>query len=307
MEKEDLREKSYLTEPVVDVVIPVYKPAREFKQLIERLLKQTCQVHKIILIITKSEDDETSSFLEEITEAPEVKDKIVWVEIEKEQFNHGLTRNLGVSLSTAEFVVMMTQDALPADRQMLHKLLEPFKKPEVCVTYARQLPKKDCREVERYVRFFNYPGRDMEKTRETMETLGIKSIFCSDVCAAYRCSEHNRLGGFKETDFNEDMLFAYEAIMAGKTVYYASGAKVLHSHNYTCLQQFKRNMEIGRSQKQFREVFQSFRSENEGIRMLKTGIRYLIKQKKWYYIPELMISSGFKFLGFKIGYSTGKA
>ncbi len=285
--------------PLVDVVIPVYKPEKEFRKLIERLLRQTCSIHNIIIIQTQCKGYSVRELLSRLRDSD--LEKIIIKDIKQSEFNHGLTRNKGMSLSSAEFVIMMTQDAIPADEYMVENLLAPFEDEGVCVAYARQLPRKDCRLVERYVRSFNYPDRDMVKTKDTFETLGIKNIFCSDVCAAYRREEHIRLGGFQETDFNEDMIFAYGAIMAGKKVYYASKAKVIHSHNYSYLQQFRRNIDIGRSQKKFKDIFGQLKSENEGMKLLKSGISYLIKQGKWYYIPDFIIGSGFKFVGYRIG------
>lgn len=131
--------------------------------------------------------------------------------------------------------------------------------------------------------------------------MGIKAIFCSDVCAMYDRNKYFEIGGFRKADFNEDMLFAYDAITSGKKVYYASKARVIHSHNYSYRQQFFRNIEIGKSQKEFQDVFGSLKSENEGIRMVKNGIKYFIKNKKAYLIPDFILYSGFKFAGFKIG------
>ena len=280
------------------MVIPVYRPGKEFRKLIERLQRQTYRIDHIIIMNTISEGYPFPDLRK-----PGVKDpaEIIVKDLSKNEFNHGLTRNAGFSLSEAEFVICMTQDAIPENDDLVKELVKPFEDEDVVVTYARQLPRKDCRQVEQYVRSFNYPDYDIVKTKETFDTLGIKNIFCSDVCAAYRREFHKQAGGFCETDFNEDMIFAYHAIIQGKKVYYASGARVLHSHNYSYLEQFKRNREIGRSQRKHSDVFGNLKSEDEGIRMLKNGIRHFHDERKDYLIPDFILSSGFKFLGFQIG------
>lgn len=310
----------------VDVVIPTYKPGKEFKKIIERLLRQTHHINKIIIINTMCEGYQLPDFSKYCQHSSDtlysnvadelrgqsgehsadnksrlVKNRIVVHNIERSEFNHGLTRNLGISLSDAEFVVFMTQDAIPAGETLIEELIKPFEDDEVYVVYARQLPRKDCRYVERYVRSFNYPDMDIVKTKDSFDKMGIKTIFCSDVCAAYRRQAHVELGGFKETDFNEDMIFAYDAIMEGKKLYYASKAKVIHSHNYSYKQQFKRNIEIGKSQKKFDYIFGSLKSEDEGIKLLKNGIKYLLDNGKGYYIPDFILESAFKYIGFRIG------
>lgn len=278
----------------VDVVIPTYRPGKELALIIEKLVNQKYEVNKIILINTLIDDKDLGLNFDNF-------EKVEIHNIKKEEFNHGLTRNRGVSLSEADYVMFMTQDAMPYDNSLISEMIKPFYDEDVYVAYARQLPKNNCKYVEKYVRSFNYPKEDIVKTKDDFDRIGIKTIFCSDVCAMYRRSVHIELGGFPETDFNEDMIFAYKTVMAGKKVYYASKAKVIHSHNYTYMQQFKRNIEIGKSQKKFDYIFGKIKSESEGIKMIKNGVKHFIKKGKWYYIPDLIFSSGFKFLGFRIG------
>ena len=278
----------------IDVLIPVYKPDKSFDTVISRLLNQKIKVNKIIIINTV---DHKSGELKNIWNS----DKILIKNIQKSEFNHGLTRNYGMTLSDADYVMCMTQDAIPADRHLIDQLIKVFENEDVIVAYAKQIPRKDCKYVERYTRAFNYPDEDIVKTRDSIDTMGIKAIFCSDVCAMYDRNKYFEIGGFRKADFNEDMLFAYDAITSGKKVYYASKARVIHSHNYSYRQQFFRNIEIGKSQKEFQDVFGSLQSENEGIRMVKNGIKYFIKNKKAYLIPDFILYSGFKFAGFKIG------
>lgn len=286
--------------PIVDVVIPTYKPGNELKKLVERLMKQECKIHKIIIVNTLVDGLEFP-VLDSVQG-----EKIERFDIPQEEFNHGLTRNYGMEQSDADYVVFMTQDAIPADSKLITELIRPFADEDVYVSYARQLPRKNCKYVESYVRSFNYPAEDVVKTKEDFDTMGIKTIFCSDVCAAYRRDRHQELGGFPKTNFNEDMIFAYKTLMAGKKVYYASKAKVVHSHNYTYFQQYRRNVEIGKSQMEFKEIFGTLKSENEGVRMIKGGIMHLIKKGKWYLIPDLILSSGFKFIGYRVGKRKGR-
>ena len=35
--------------------------------------------------------------------------------------------------------------------------------------------------------------------------------------------------------------------------------------------------------------------------MVKSAVQYLIKKKKYHMIPDLIISSGFKFMGYQLG------
>ena len=160
----------------------------------------------------------------------------------------------------------------------------------------------DCHVIERYTRSFNYGKESRIKTADDLETLGIKTFFCSNVCAMYRRSTYEALGGFeRHTIFNEDMIYAGKLIQNGYAVAYCAEAKVYHSHNYSGLQQFHRNFDLGVSQAEHPEIFQMVRSESEGIRMVKQTAAFLCHSKKGYLLPKLIWQSGWKYLGYQLG------
>lgn len=278
---------------IVDVVIPTYKPDERIWKLLERLDKQTYVINKTIIINT----DESCIDTVRIAAMKNVEIH----HIDLEEFDHGTSRNYGITFSNADIIVFMTQDAIPDNKYMIEELVKPFKDEDVYVTYGRQLPMQNCAFIEAYTRQFNYPETDIVKTKESIKSMGIKTYFSSDVCAAYRREKQIELGGFPRTIFNEDSIFAAQVINNDKKVYYVSKARVLHSHNYTYMQQFRRNFDIGVSHKDFEEVFGMVKSEDEGIKLVKQTVKYLISMGKWYLIPDMLIRSGFKFIGYRMG------
>ena len=173
---------------------------------------------------------------------------------------------------------------------------------KICVTYACQLPAPDCGELERFTRSFNYGNENRIKTVDDLQELGIKTFFCSDVCAMYRRSSYEQLGGFvRRAIFNEDMIFASKVIRNFGAVGYCAQAKVIHSHNYSGRQQFHRNFDLGVSQAEHPEVFATVRSESEGIKMVKQSAVYFWKKGKGCLIPKLIWQSGCKYLGYRLG------
>lgn len=162
----------------VDVLIPVYRPDGKLTELLKRLKMQNYPIHRVILMNT-----EEKHFPTELTG---IWDRVEVYHLAKEEFDHGGTRDRGVRMSTADLVLCMTQDAMPADETLIEELVKPFGDPEVWAAYARQLPNEKCREVEKYTRSFNYPEQSMVKTKEDLDRLGIKTFFCSNVCAAWQ-------------------------------------------------------------------------------------------------------------------------
>lgn len=284
----------------VDVVIPTYKPGKKFSRLLKMLQRQTWPVGKIIVMNT-----EKSFWNEHGFEG--IKNLEVH-HLTKEEFDHGETRNRGMRFSRADIVVFMTDDAVPADEHLIEALVKAFEQrgPEgeaVIMAYARQLPDKDCPLAERYTRSFNYPEESCVKTRADLEQMGIKTFFASNVCCAYDREKFWFQGGFiRRTIFNEDMIFAGKALLQDDyAVAYAAGARVIHSHNYNCRQQFKRNFDLAVSQADHPELFGCVRSESEGIRLVKSTARFLIRRGKPWLVPGLVVKSGFKFLGYRAG------
>ncbi|MCR4589714.1 MAG: glycosyltransferase [Lachnospiraceae bacterium] len=277
------------------MVILTYKPDDRFIRLINMLDKQTVRPRRIIIINTEEKYFRLPDRIKESIPGTEVH------HITPGEFNHGGTRNFGAGLSGAEYLIFMTQDAVPSDGLLIEELLKPMDNEKVAVSYARQLPSEKAGEIERYNRSFNYPDRDLLKTEKDIDRLGIKTIFCSDVCACYRRSVFDKLGGFVYTDFNEDMIFAFHAVKAGYGIYYASKAAVIHSHEYTALQQFKRNVVLGASQQKHPEVFKSFKSEGEGKKLVRGCTSYLMKKNKAYLIPVFYFHCAARYAGFLTG------
>lgn len=170
------------------------------------------------------------------------------------------------------------------------------------MAYARQLPAGDCHYIEKYTRQFNYPQEGMIKTAADLPRLGIKTYFASNVCCAYRKDIFEKLEGFTgSTIFNEDMIYAAGAVKAGYAIAYAADAMVIHSHNLSPVQQFRRNFDMAVSQAEHPEVFAGIKAEGEGIRLVKQTAKYLIDSFHFWLIPSLIITSGCKYLGYRLG------
>ena len=283
---------------VVDVIIPVYRPEREkLTKLIDWLNKQTVKPSRVFFMQTLVEKNEDEEVLQMLQKAENVE----IVPIEKKDFDHGGTRNKGAALSKADYMLFMTQDAVPVDAYLIENLVQAMEE-EAATAYGRQLPDDTVGVIEHYTREFNYPAKSYVKSQKDLETMGIKTYFCSNVCAMYRKDVYEKMGGFVlHTIFNEDMIMASKVIQAGYKIAYVAEAMVIHAHKYTYRQQFTRNFDLAVSQRQYHEIFDAVKSESEGMRLVKNTMKYLFRHGKWYLVPDLIFQSGFKFLGYRFG------
>ena len=278
----------------VDVIIPTYHPEKALSELIRRLEAQTLKPSHILIVNTEEALWDSSL----VEEHPSVE----VYHIEKAAFDHGGTRAMAADLSDADILVYMTQDAMPADTCLLERLVGAFADKRVKAAYARQLPAKNCSPIELCARFSNYPRYSDVRTADDLERLGIKTYFCSNVCAAYDHAFYEESGGFSSPCiFNEDMIYGGKVIKSGYAIAYVAEAEVYHSHNYSALQQFHRYFDNGVSQADYPEVFEGLGVSGAGMALVKQTARYLKKQGKWYLIPKLVWQNGMKLIGFKLG------
>ena len=297
-----------LNDKTFDIAIPVYRPDEKFDRLIKRILKQEVLPKKLILTNTECEEC-TAEVLRErvdsiVNAIGEYSVEVEVIPVKQEEFDHGGTRHLATCHSESDYLLFMTQDASPCNRELTEELLETFEESEVkvAVAYGRQLAAKQAGVTERITREFNYPQKSRVKTAEDIDELGIKTFFCSDVCAMYDLRLYRMLGGFeRKTIFNEDMLYAAKAIDAGYAVYYCADAKVIHSHSYSYEAEFKRNFDLAVSQKQHPEVFVYVSSEKEGVRFVLDTVKRLAEKGLFFEIVDFGIRTAAKYAGYLLG------
>lgn len=284
---------------LIDIIIPTYKPDKGFMELIEKLQGQTIKPNKIILMNT--EEKYIEKFLKE-TDILGKYDNIEIHHVSETEFDHGKTRDMGVQFSEVPYFLCMTQDAVPANEFMIGELLKVLEKKNVASVYGKQLARANSHILEDFTRKFNYPDESRIKGQKDLNELGIKTYFCSNVCAAYKREVYDKLGGFiKKTIFNEDMIYAASVIKAGYEIGYVAEAQVIHSHYYTGKQQFHRNFDLGVSQADHPEVFQEVPSEKEGGKLVLETVKFLIKEKKLNLLIPFIYQCGCKYIGYRMG------
>ena len=283
-----------MCEHLIDLIIPTYKPGAEFSETLRGLASQTILPDRLFVVNTE----------EEFWDPGLERDYpgLIVSHISKSEFNHGTTRFEAAKESDARILMFMTQDAVPADTRLIEKLIGPIERGEAAASYARQIAGAGADPIEKITRKYNYPPVSRIKSRDDLEELGVKTFFCSNVCAAYDREIYEKLGGFPHPlEFNEDMIYASKLIEAGYRISYTADAKVFHSHNYSAKEQYERNFLVGRTQAMYPEIFEKYPSEKEGIGLVKDTASGLIRCGKPMYVFKLAVLSGAKYLGYRAG------
>ncbi|WP_344983686.1 glycosyltransferase family 2 protein [Deinococcus rubellus] len=225
--------------------------------------------------------------------------------IERKDFNHGATRNLGARLAaeqSAEILVFMTQDALPANERWLEELTAPIVSGESVATFARQLPRPGASLLEQFSRYFNYPESSRLRSQSDIERLGVKAFFFSNVCSAVRADVFWEVGGFPEdVIMNEDMTLAAKLLRAGHTIKYVAESEVIHSHDYTLKQQFRRNFDVGAFFADAGTLLAGAHVGSEGLRFVREQMRYVLQHGRAELLGLVVLEAATKFTAFQLG------
>ena len=278
----------------VSVIIPTLNAGQYIGPLLTRLEQQQLRPDEIIVVDSSSDDD-----TQQLVRAHK---DVHLVVIDRKDFNHGGTRDAMLRQSMGEFVLFLTQDALPCSNDYIERILEPFEDEHVALVYGRQLPRNDAKKAERLIREYTYPAESMKITKLDVENLGIRAFRASDVCAAYRRSAYLEVGGFENPVLtNEDMFIAARFIHAGWTIVYEAQAEVIHSHNFTFRQQYKRNYIQGVEIEKHRAILGNAPLTGEGLAMMMYAMRGLLRQGDLIGMGRLVVDCAFRFIGNRKG------
>ncbi len=161
------------------------------------------------------------------------------------EFHHGKTRNLGARLARGDFLVYLTQDALPLNDNWLQTLLDNFEENEVVAVYGRQIAWRDTLPPERFFYEYYFPSHRM-CIEYNGKTLSSKSnVFVSNVNSAIRKNTWREYSFSEIISMAEDKDFARQILVAGYKIVYDSKACVYHSHNFGLLTAFRRFFDYG--------------------------------------------------------------
>lgn len=169
-------------------------------------------------------------------------------QIPKRDFNHGATRDLAISRTRGDVILLLTQDAIPLDESWLPALLACYEDPAVAAAYCRQVPRADCNPLIRQ-RILEWaagrPGRVVQRLDDPARFENMTPMERMQLCAydnvagSVRRStwEKHRFG---HRNFGEDIAFGKKLILAGHSIVYEPRSAVIHSHNRTPKEEGKR-------------------------------------------------------------------
>ncbi|MBN1953283.1 MAG: glycosyltransferase family 2 protein [Bacteroidales bacterium] len=278
----------------VGLIVPTFNGGDIWRSWIDAFNRQE-ERPSDLLVIDSSSDDNTA----DISRANGFK----VLTIQREEFDHGGTRQLGVDiLDEDDIILFMTQDAILVERDAIKNLVKAFDNPMVSAAYGRQKPRLKANAIESHARYFNYPPASLIKSKKDIMNLGIKTVFISNSFSAYRRKSLIEIGGFPSNNiFAEDMYVAAKMVLSGASVAYCAEASVFHSHKYSLIEEFRRHFDNGAFHAREPWIQENFGGAGgEGVRYVISELQFL-GLKNWHIIPLSAINNIFKLIGYKAG------
>ncbi|MCH8097935.1 MAG: glycosyltransferase family 2 protein [Proteobacteria bacterium] len=277
------------------LVIPTLDAGRHVDRMVTALKAQTLRPSRFLVIDSGSSDDTVARFGDAGARIHT---------IPPSEFDHGGTRQLAVDmLPDAEFVIFLTQDAVPAHPEAFANLVQAFEDDRVGVAYGRQLPAPGANPLATHARLFNYPDESHVRSLSDARRYGVKTVFCSNSFAAYRRAALMEAGGFRSRlILSEDSVAAAAILVAGWNLHYVADARVYHSHDYTSAQEFRRYFDIGVLHATADGLVERFgKPEGEGRRFVVSELAYLLR-KGPAFIPLALVRTVSKYVAYRLGH-----
>jgi rhamnosyltransferase len=225
----------------VSVIIPTKNGGELFGVVLASLRSQQYPGNVEVIVIDSGSSDETLGLAKTYGAK-------IYV-IQPEEFNHGLTRNVAISKSSGDIIVLLTQDAVPADANLIQNLVTSFCLSDgVAGVYARQIPRPDADIVTKRNLNSWLTGLSEIEVRQPISKANYDSmspvekyLYCNfdNVCSAISRQAWESLP-FTENYFGEDIEWCRRALLDGWKIVYQPSAAVIHSHDRSLSYEYKR-------------------------------------------------------------------
>jgi rhamnosyltransferase len=211
-------------EPLVSIIMRSYNEGWALRETLPALQAQDYKNWELIVIDSGSTDGSVDLIRES--------KPAHFIQIKHEDYNPSRVMNHGMQLAQSDFGIFLNADATPQGTDWLRPLVAALQAPDVAAVFGKQIPRPDCRAVyaHDYERCF---GSNRESTQW--------DHFFSMVSSGLRKDIWRQRGFLEKMQYSEDDEYTRWCREQGYRVAYVPDSVVMHSHNYTPQQAYKRS------------------------------------------------------------------
>ncbi|HKH12491.1 MAG TPA: glycosyltransferase family 2 protein [Rubrobacter sp.] len=231
--------------PKASVVIPTLNAGPEFAATLDGVFAQKTDADLEVLVLDSGSTDGTRELARARGAAVH--------DVPGGSFDHGATRDLGLSLAAGEYVALLVQDAVPLDDRWLFAMVEDLDDPLVAGVYGRQVPRPGSGPLAR-VLVTNAPtaGRERreqhaggpERYRALPPARRRELALFDNVSSCLRRAVWEEIP-FGRTGFGEDLRWGERVVARGYKLVYEPRSAVVHSHERGPLYDLRRHYAEG--------------------------------------------------------------
>lgn len=219
------------------IFIPVYNGENDhLEETLNAIYQQKAPFEWNVLITDSGSKDNSVAIIKRFVEKY---GNITLKQIDKVDFSHGGTRQWAAEVADGDYMVYLTQDAVPYNENWLTEMLAPFEVSEkIVAVLGRQKPRYHCFPAMKYDINAVFSEQGIEDsitlwTRSNNEQIGhyTKESFYSDVCSAAPRKFLVNTIGYRPVKYSEDYEYGKDIIDAGYYKAYNGKAIVEHSND----------------------------------------------------------------------------
>jgi rhamnosyltransferase len=213
-----------MTDPFISIIMRSFNEGWALQETLPALKAQEYRNWELIVIDSGS----TDGSVDLIRKA----DPRVFRQIQPQEYNPSRVMNWGMEQARSDFGIFINADATPQGTRWLRPLVEALQDPKTAAVFGKQIPRPGCRAVYAcdYDRCF---GPDRESIHW--------EHFFSMVSSGLRKDIWSRRGFLEKMQYSEDDEYTRWCRAQGYKVVYCPDSVVMHSHNYTPAQAYKRS------------------------------------------------------------------
>ena len=213
-----------MDEPLVSIIMRSYNEGWALRETLPALRAQDYRNWELIIIDSGSTDGSA-----EMIRSVQPRH---FVQIQPHEYNPSRVMNHGMQLARSGFGIFLNADATPQGTNWLRPLAAALFDPQTAAVFGRQVPRPNCRAVYAcdYERCFG-PNRESARWDH----------FFSMVSSGLRKDVWAQRGFLESMQYSEDDEYTRWCRALGYQIVYVPESVVMHSHNYTPRQAYKRS------------------------------------------------------------------